>query len=29
MTAISKNLYFNVLNDIADEYNNIYHESLK
>ena len=27
MTAISKNIYFDVLNDIVDEYNNTYHES--
>ena len=25
MTAISKNGYFNVLNDIVDKYNNTYH----
>ena len=29
MTAISKNVYFNVLNDIVDEYNNTYHEAIK
>ena len=29
MTAISKNVYFNVLNDIVDEYNNTYHKSIK
>ena len=29
MTAISKNVYFNVLNDIVDEYNNIYHNTIK
>ena len=25
MTTISKNVYFDVLNDIVDEYNNKYH----
>ena len=29
MTATSKNVYFNVLNDIVDEYNNIYHKTIK
>ena len=29
MTAISKNVYFEVLNDIVDEYNNTYHKSIK
>ena len=29
MTAISKNVYFDVLNDIVDEYNNIYHRTIK
>ena len=29
MTAISKNVYFNVLNDIVDEYNNAYHKIIK
>ena len=29
MTAISKNVYFNVLNDIVDEHNNTYHEAIK
>ena len=29
MTAISKNVYFNILNDIADEYNNTYHKTIK
>ena len=29
MTAISKNVYFNVLNDIVDEYYNIYHRTNK
>ena len=29
MTAISKNIYFDVLNDIVDEYNNTYHKSIK
>ena len=29
MTAISKNVYFDVLNDIVDEYNNTYHRTSK
>ena len=29
MTAISKNVYFDVLNDIIDQYNNIYHKTIK
>ena len=29
MTAISKNDYFNVLDDIFDEYNNTYHKTIK
>ena len=29
MTAISKNVYFDVLDDIVDEYNNIYHKTIK
>ena len=29
MTAISKNVYFDVLNDIVDEYNNTYHNAIK
>ena len=29
MTAISKNAYFDVLNDIVDEYNNTYHKTIK
>ena len=29
MTAISKNVHFNVLNDIVDECNNSYHKSIK
>ena len=29
MTAISKNVYYNVLNDIVDEYNNTYHTTIK
>ena len=29
MTAISKNAYFDVLNDIVDEYNNTYHKTVK
>ena len=27
MTAISKNLYFNVLNEIVDRYKNTYHKN--
>ena len=29
MTAMSKNVCFNVLNDIVDEYNNTYHRTIK
>ena len=29
MTAISKNAYFDVLNNIVDEYNNTYHKTIK
>ena len=29
MTAISKNIYFDALNDIVDEYNNTYHRTIK
>ena len=29
MTAISKNVYFNVLDDIVDEYNNTYYTAIK
>ena len=29
MTAVSKNVYFNVLDDIADKYNNTYHKTIK
>ena len=29
MTAISKNVYFDVLNDIVNEYNNTYHKTIK
>ena len=29
MTAISKNIYFDVLEDIVDEYNNIYYKTIK
>ena len=29
MTAISKNAYFDVLDDIVDEYNNTYHKTIK
>ena len=29
MAAISKYVYFDVLNDIVDEYNNTYHKTIK
>ena len=29
MTAIGKNVYFNVLDDIVDEYSNSFHSSIK
>ena len=29
MTAISKNVYFDVLDDIVDEYHNTYHKTIK
>ena len=29
ITVISKNIYFDVLNDILDEYNNTYHRTIK
>ena len=29
MTAIPKNVYFDVLDDIVDEYNNTYHKTIK
>ena len=29
MTAILKNVYFDVLDDIVDEYNNTYHKTIK
>ena len=29
MTAISKNVYFDVLDDIVGEYNNTYHKTIK
>ena len=29
MAAISKNVYFDVLSDIVDEYNNTYHKTIK
>ena len=29
MTAVSKNVYFDVLNDSVDEYNNTYHRTIK
>ena len=29
MTAISKNVYFDVLDDVVDEYNNTYHKTIQ
>ena len=29
MTTVGKNVYFNVLDDIIDKYNNTYHSSIK
>ena len=29
LTTISKNVYFNVLDDIVDKYNNTYHNTIK
>ena len=29
MTAVSRNVYFDVLNDIVDGYNNTYHRTIK
>ena len=29
MTSISKNVYFDILDNIVDEYNNTYHSSIK
>ena len=29
MTAVSKNVYFDVLNDIVDKYNKTYHRTIK
>ena len=29
MTANSKNVYFDVLDDIVDKYNNTYHKTIK
>ena len=29
MTAISKNVYFDILDDIVDEYSNTYHKTIK
>ena len=29
MTTVSKNVYFNVLDDIVDKYNNSFHSSIK
>ena len=29
MTAVSKSVYFDVLNDIVDKYNNTYHNTIK
>ena len=29
MTAVSKNVYFDVLDDTVDKYNNTYHKTIK
>ena len=29
MTAVSRNVYFDLLNDIVDKYNNTYHNTVK
>ena len=29
MTAISNNVYFDILDDTVDEYNNTYHKTIK
>ena len=29
MTAVSKNVYFDVLDDMIDEYNNTFHRTIK
>ena len=29
MTAVSKNVYFDVLDDIVDKYNNTFHRTIK
>ena len=29
MTTVTKNVYFDVLNDMVDEYNNTYHRAIK
>ena len=29
MIAVSKNVYFDILNDIVDEHNNTYHKTIK
>ena len=29
MTAVSKNVYFDILNDIVNEYNSTYHKTIK
>ena len=29
MTIVGKNIYFNVLDDIVDKYNNTYHKTIK
>ena len=29
MTSVSKNIYFDVLDDIVDKYNNTYHNTIK
>ena len=28
MTAVSKNVYFDILDDIVNEYNNTYHKAI-
>ena len=29
MTTVNKNVYFNILDDIIDKYNNTYHKTIK
>ena len=29
MTTVSKNVYFDILNDLVDKYNNTYHKTIK